>query len=106
MNQEIKISEVLTILNTGGGREGVKAHFNLDDKGMKALFKHPKLKNKRGIKPVTFSIVDDTKEKSPAVSQANPATEAVPETSTYGVYEETPQVEEVRTEESSAQASW
>lgn len=59
---EIRISEVLDMLNEGISREKIGEHFNLNKAETRKLFEHEKLRGKRPKKMPSFTIVDDTVE--------------------------------------------
>ena len=58
--QEIKISEVLSLLEDFKTRDEIGEHFELNKNEVKVLFAHPKLKGQRQRLKPTFSIKDDT----------------------------------------------
>lgn len=60
MKKEIKISEVLDLLNQGKDRAGIREHYGLTHQEMQSLFQHPKLKNKKPKSQPSFILVDDT----------------------------------------------
>ena len=71
--QDIKISQILDDLERGVTRTSdspgykselgsIKDNYNLTEKELKYLFKHPKLKNKKPKLPVLIQIIDDTEE--------------------------------------------
>lgn len=60
MKREIKVSEVISLLDAGKSREEIGQHFELSNADLTALFKHPSLKGKKAKKQRDFVIVDDT----------------------------------------------
>jgi len=60
--REIKISEVLDLLNQGNDRAAIREHYGLTHQEMSALFQHPKLKNRKPKSQPSFVLVDDTEE--------------------------------------------
>ena len=77
--QEIRISEVLDLLEQGKNRVQIAEHFRITQREVKALFEHPKLKGKKAKKVIenTFNIVDDTEETSDEFQQEAMHTEEV-----------------------------
>lgn len=59
---QIKVSEVLGMLEEGKTRDEIKTHYELSHTEMTVLFKHPKLKGRRTHKKLPFVIIDDTEE--------------------------------------------
>jgi len=59
---QLTISGLLADLKNGLTRDDIGAKYNLNKTQVKQVFKHPKLKNKKTIKPVEplFDLVDDT----------------------------------------------
>ena len=62
MKKQIKISEVLALLNDGKTREMIAEELELSKTEVSKLFQHPKLKGKKAKKAVTFELFDDTEE--------------------------------------------
>ena len=60
--REIKISEILNLLDKGYTRDMLKEHYSLTNKEIKNLFTHPKLRGLKAKKAMSFEIVDDTVE--------------------------------------------
>lgn len=60
MKREIKVSEVISLLDAGKSREEIGQHFELSNADLTALFKHPSLKGKKAKKQRNFVVVDDT----------------------------------------------
>ncbi|HRT02628.1 MAG TPA: hypothetical protein P5513_01660 [Candidatus Diapherotrites archaeon] len=58
--REIKISEILNLLEKGYTRDMLKKHYSLTNKEIKNLFTHPKLKGLKAKKALSFEIIDDT----------------------------------------------
>lgn len=57
----IKLSEVLSLIDSGKTRKEISAHFDISDSDCKKLFQHPKLKGLRAKKVFDkFEIEDDT----------------------------------------------
>jgi hypothetical protein len=57
----IKLSEVLSLIDSGKTRKEISAHFDISDSDCKKLFQHPKLKGLRAKKVFNrFEIEDDT----------------------------------------------
>jgi hypothetical protein len=63
--REIKISEILNLLDKGYTRDMIKEHYSLTPKELKNLFTHPKLRGLKAKKALSFEIVDDTVESKP-----------------------------------------
>lgn len=60
--REIKVSEILEMLNQGKDRKAIREELGVTHADMAAIFQHPKLKNK---KPRSFSslvVVDDVED--------------------------------------------
>lgn len=60
LKREIKVSEVLDLLNQGKGRAEIREYYSLTHQEMQSLFQHPKLKNKKPKSQPSFILVDDT----------------------------------------------
>lgn len=75
--KEIKISEVLALLDAGKSREEIAEHYGISMADCKRLFNHPSLKGKKAKKQPAFTIVDDTAEATEEVS--NPVVEETEE---------------------------
>lgn len=60
--REIKISEVLGLLDAGKSREEIAQHFNMSNGDLTVLFKHPSLKGRKAKKQRDFVVVDDVTE--------------------------------------------
>lgn len=58
--REIKVSEVIALLEAGKSREEIGAELGLTRVEVTALFKHPSLKGKKAKKQLDFVVVDDT----------------------------------------------
>ena len=58
--REIKVSEVIALLEAGKSREEIGAELSLTRAEVTALFKHPSLKGKKAKKQLNFVITDDT----------------------------------------------
>lgn len=67
---QIKITDVLNLLEEGKDRAAIKEHLGLTHSEMAALFQHPKLKNKKPKTQLSFVLVDDTEE---AVEESAPS---------------------------------
>ena len=65
--REIKISEVISLLDKGYTRDMVKEYYSLTAKEIKNLFTHPKLRGLKAKKANSFQIVDDTEEMPEAI---------------------------------------
>jgi hypothetical protein len=63
--REIKISEIISLLDKGYTRDMVKKHYSLTPKELKNLFTHPKLRGLKAKKALSFEIVDDIVESKP-----------------------------------------
>ena len=70
--REIKISEVLDLLEQGKTREEIQSIYGLSVKELKMLFSHPKLKGKKTKKAPSFILVDDLENEEGEVLQQNP----------------------------------
>lgn len=62
MSKEIKISEVLEMIEAGKTRPEIKEHYNLTTKEMAALNNHPLIKGKKAKTPLNITIIDDISE--------------------------------------------
>lgn len=62
MSKEIKISEVLEMIEAGKTRPEIKEHYNLTTKEMAALNNHPLIKGKKAKTPLNIKIIDDISE--------------------------------------------
>ena len=60
--REIKISEILDLLEKGYTRDMLKEYYSLTNKEIKNLFTHPKLRGLKAKKALSFEIIDDTVE--------------------------------------------
>lgn len=61
--KQIKVSEVINLLNEGNNREQIAEHFGLTNAETKLLFSHEKLVNLRARKKKkepSFEVLDDT----------------------------------------------
>ena len=56
---EIRLSEVIMLLEEGNTREQIAEHFGLNKAEVTMLFQHEKLKGKRPKKVPSFTITDD-----------------------------------------------
>jgi len=72
LKKEIKVSEVLQLLQEGYTRDQIAVKYGISQKELKYLFQHPKLKGKKTIKGIGIAIVDDLEEMSemPEASEA------------------------------------
>lgn len=82
MKTEIKISEVLSLLEEGKTREEIRDYFDITKPDLVALFKHPLLKGKKAKKQRSFVVVDDV------------STEEVEQISNVAVEEEVPTIQD------------
>jgi len=64
--KDIKISEVIALLNEGKKRPEIAEYFGITMAECRKLFQHPALKGKKARKPLGFNIIDDV-----AVDSAN-----------------------------------
>ena len=60
--REIKVSEVLTMLEEGKSRKEIKTELGISHNEMRQLFKHPQLVGRKAKQPLSFDIVDDVTE--------------------------------------------
>lgn len=60
IKREIKVSEVVALLDAGKSREEIGTELGLTRAEVTALFKHPSLKGKKAKKQLDFVVVDDT----------------------------------------------
>ncbi len=74
LKKEIKISEVLQLLQEGYTRDQIAVKYGISQKELKYLFQHPKLKGKKTIKGIGITIVDDLEE-MPEIPEAAEAWE-------------------------------
>lgn len=56
---QIKISEVLSLLDQGMQRAEIKEHYGLSAGDLTRLFQHPLLKGKKAKKQPEFELIDD-----------------------------------------------
>lgn len=77
--RQIKVSDVLTLLEQGKDRAAIKQELSLTHAEMTALFQHSKLKNKKPKVQPTFELVDDTEE---TTGEATPVAETNTQTET------------------------
>lgn len=75
LKKEIKISEVLQLLQEGYTRDQIAVKYGISQKELKYLFQHPKLKGKKTIKGIGITIVDDLEE-IPEMTETSEASEA------------------------------
>lgn len=66
---QIKISEVLDLLEKGKTRPEIAEHYGITASDVVTLFKHKSLVGKRPKKQPNFEIVDDTQEVAETVSE-------------------------------------
>jgi hypothetical protein len=59
MAKQITTSQILTDLQNGMTRKQIKEKYGLSLREQRVLFSHPKLKNKKTIKGLSFELVDD-----------------------------------------------
>lgn len=72
--KQIKITEILALLEQGKKRSEIATHYGITDADVKRMFAHPKLKGRKAHKEPTWELEDDTTEvKTPT----NIATEEV-----------------------------
>lgn len=57
---QIKVSDVLAMLNDGKTRDDIANHYGITKPDCKRLFEHPSLKGKKTKKKPGFILVDDT----------------------------------------------
>lgn len=94
---QIKISDILTLLEQGKTRVEIRQTLGLTHKDMSEFFKHPKLKNKRPKSNSNFELVDDTEENEVEETPVQSEYTSTDEVSTDPIPEETsdaPVVEE------------
>lgn len=96
IKREIKVSEVLALLEAGKSREEIGVELGLTKAEVTALFKHPSLKGKKAKKQLDFVVVDDTSD----VTLENQEEE---ETLTEELQEE---IQEEQTENLGSESSW
>lgn len=77
--KQIKLSEVIELIDEGKRRPEIQEYYGLSGKEMAALFQHPQLKNRRARKPVelSFELVEDVEEDS--ISNEFPEEEIIEE---------------------------
>ena len=95
--REIKISEILNLLDKGYTRDMLKEYYSLTNKEIKNLFTHPKLRGLKAKKAMSFEIVDDTEETPEAVM-----VQETPATFTYEAIAHDSEIESIPTSESIA----
>lgn len=62
--RQIKVSDVLALLEQGKDRAAIKQELSLTHAEMSTLFQHSKLKNKKPKVQSSFELVDDTDEQT------------------------------------------
>jgi hypothetical protein len=62
--KQIRVSDVLALLDDGKNRAEIQEHYDLSHSDMKKLFQHEKLKGKKPRKQSSFELVDDTIEET------------------------------------------
>lgn len=85
LKKEIKISEVLQLLQEGYTRDQIAVKYGISQKELKYLFQHPKLKGKKTIKGIGIAIVDDSEEVPESLGQESPQLQDVEEGSTFSI---------------------
>ena len=65
MSKQIKISEVLALLDQGLARPEIAKALEISMPDCRKLFQHPKLKGKKPKKQMDFELIDDLEEKAP-----------------------------------------
>lgn len=68
--KQIKVSEVLALLEAGQDRATIRETLGLTHQEMASLFQHPKLKHKKPKTSPSFTLIDDTEE---AVEETTPS---------------------------------
>lgn len=63
MAKQLRISEIITMIESGSKRSQIQEHFGLTMTEMKNVFSHPKLKGLRA-KRSAVNLLDDTEEES------------------------------------------
>lgn len=86
--KQITVSAVLDALAQGKTREDIKKEYDLSHRELQTLFKHPKLKNKKTHKELSFELIDDTAEEAPA-ADVQPEEARTEEVIAEEVHEET-----------------
>lgn len=56
---QVKVSEVLALLDAGKDRKAIAAHYGVSASAVASLFKHPDLKSKKARKPSPFEILPE-----------------------------------------------
>ena len=79
--KQIKISEVLVLLEQGKKRSEIATHYGITDADVKKVFAHPKLKGKKAHKEPIWELTDDTDDVVEPATDVN--AEAVNETENY-----------------------
>lgn len=62
MSKEIKISEVLEMIEAGKTRPEIREYYGLSVREMTVLSNHPLIKGKKAKTPVNINIIDDVSE--------------------------------------------
>lgn len=105
---QLTVSGILADLQNGLSRKDIGQKYGLKGTEVAALFKSPKLKNKKTIKPKTYSfvLVDDTVEAETATPEASvvgevnpPVEEVIPETPVFNLVDDTEESLEVELDE-------
>lgn len=78
--RQIKVSDVLALLEQGKDRAAIKQELDLTHAEMAALFQHSKLKNKKPKVQASFILFDDTEDVVASVETNTPVAEAVAQT--------------------------
>lgn len=74
--RQIKISDIIAMLEGGKTREEIKGHYNMTPGELKAVFSHPKLKGRKThtAKATSFELIDDTENTGVATEEERPVT--------------------------------
>lgn len=96
--RQIKVSEVLALLEKGKDRAAIKQELGLTHADMSTLFKNPKLKNKKPKVQSSFELVDDTEETTEATAEETTASVDTPVAEAITQTEETSTVSEAAPE--------
>jgi len=77
----ITVSQVLQDLKDGLDRDAIGTKYGLKKFEVAKMFQHPKLKNKKTIKPreVSFELLDDVEAASADAHEGGPLAESAPE---------------------------
>lgn len=102
--REIKVSEVIALLEAGKSREEIGAELGLTRVEVTALFKHPSLKGKKAKKQLDFVVVDDTSDVTLETQEEEETLTEEPQNEFQEELQE--EIQEEQTENLGSESSW